>query len=49
MTPRRCQLAQPLVKRICEKHNIPYVQQSVYIRLYKLLEVMASKKSMVKT
>lgn len=48
MTPRRYQIAQPLVKKMCEKHDIPYVQESVFIRFYKFLEIMSYKKSMIK-
>jgi hypothetical protein len=31
-----------------EKDDIPYVQESVFIRFYKFLEIMSYKKSMIK-
>ena len=44
----RYQRAQPKVKAICEKHGIPYCQESVFKRLWKTLDVMTGKKSMLK-
>ncbi|MEN9758015.1 MAG: hypothetical protein RL755_2202, partial [Pseudomonadota bacterium] len=40
MTASQYQKAQPLVKAICEKHNIPYIQESVFTRLRKTLDIM---------
>jgi len=34
------QKAQPEVKAICEKHGVPYVQESVWIRLKKTVDIM---------
>ncbi|NOT86015.1 MAG: fatty acid desaturase [Methylococcaceae bacterium] len=42
------QKVQPRVKAVCEKHNIPYLQESVFIRLWKTLNVMVGKSSMIK-
>ncbi|MEQ1635768.1 MAG: fatty acid desaturase [Methylococcales bacterium] len=42
------QKVQPRVKAVCEKHNIPYLQESVFIRLWKTLNVMVGKTSMIK-
>jgi len=38
--------AQPLVKKVCEKHGIPYNQQSVWRRLKKTVDVMVGVTSM---
>jgi fatty acid desaturase len=40
------QQAQPLVKAICLKHNVPYVQMSVWTRLAMTLDIMVGKASM---
>jgi fatty acid desaturase len=48
MTASQYQKVQPKVKAVCEKHNIPYIQQSVFKRLWKTLEVMVGKTSMLK-
>ncbi len=42
------QKAQPRVKEICEKHGVPYVQESALIRFKKLVDVMVGKTSMKK-
>lgn len=42
----RYQELQPKVKAVCEKHGVPYVQQSVFSRLRKLVDVMVGKTSM---
>ena len=42
------QKLQPKVKALCEKHNIPYCQQSVFKRLLKAVDVMVGKTSMLK-
>lgn len=38
--------AMPLVKSICKKHKIPYIQENVFIRLMKLIKIMTGEKSM---
>ncbi len=38
---------QPEVKAICEKHGVPYVQESVWTRLRKTLEIIVGDTSMV--
>merc|ERR1711988_59993 len=40
------QKAQPEVKAICEKHGVPYVQESVWIRLKKTVDIMVGDSSM---
>ena len=42
------QRAAPLVKAICKKHNVPYIQESVWIRLKKTVDIMVGKTSMRK-
>lgn len=42
------QKAQPLVKQICEKHHIPYVQHNVFYRLKKLIDIMVGDTTMRK-
>jgi fatty acid desaturase len=48
MTASEYQKAQPLVKAVCEKHNIPYIQESVFKRLWKTLDIMVGKTSMLR-
>ncbi len=38
--------AQPRVQEICEKHGVPYVQESVWTRLRKLTRVLVGKDTM---
>ncbi len=38
---------QPRVKQLCEKYEVPYVQQNVFVRMKKLTEIMVGKKSML--
>jgi len=40
------QRAMPLVKELCDFHNIPYIQESVFIRLKKTVDIMIGKTSM---
>lgn len=40
------QILQPQVKALCEKYGIPYVQESVWTRVKKTVEVMVGKSSM---
>lgn len=44
----RYHLAQPKVKALCEKYNIPYRQESVFTRLVKTLDVMTGKTTMMR-
>ncbi len=37
---------QPQVKALCEKYGIPYVQESVFARLRKMLDVAVGRTSM---
>jgi fatty acid desaturase len=38
--------AQPLVKEICAKHGIPYVQENVFLRTKKTIDIMLGNASM---
>ncbi len=40
------QKAQPAVKAICDKYGVPYVPESVWIRLRKTVDIMVGKASM---
>jgi len=40
------QKSQPLVKAICKRHNVPYVQESVFKRLVKTLDISVGNTSM---
>ena len=42
------QKAAPLLRAICEKHGVPYVQQSVFKRLTKTVDIMVGHTSMRK-
>ena len=41
------QVAQPKVKELCEKYGIPYTQESVFRRLWKAVDVMVGRTSML--
>jgi len=40
------QNAMPLVKEICKHHHIPYIQESVFTRLVKTVDIMVGKTEM---
>lgn len=40
------QRVQPKVLALCQKYGIPYVQESVWTRLRKMVDVAVGKKSM---
>ena len=40
------QKAAPQLRAICEKHGVPYVQQSVFRRLKKTADIMVGATSM---
>ena len=44
---KQYQLAQPKIKAICEKHGVPYVQESVWKRVVQLADVMVGKRDML--
>ncbi len=46
--PSRYAAIQPRVRALCEKYGVPYVQQSVWRRAKKLIDVMVGKTSMVR-
>eukprot|EP00958_Prasinococcus_capsulatus_P028247 scaffold6466_cov390-Prasinococcus_capsulatus_cf.AAC.3 len=41
------QKAAPRVREICERHGVPYVQENVFERVRKTLDVMVGKKTML--
>lgn len=46
---RQYQKIQPAVKAVCEKHQIPYCQQSVFKRILNAADIMVGKTSMQNT
>lgn len=42
------QKMQPLVKEVCKKHGLEYRQESVFIRLYKTVELMVGKTKLLR-
>jgi fatty acid desaturase len=38
--------SQPLVKSLCAKHGVPYVQENVFLRLKKTVDIMTGSSSM---
>lgn len=44
----RYHIAQPKVKALCEEYGIPYTQESVFKRLWKTLDVMSGKTTMMR-
>jgi fatty acid desaturase len=46
LSMRAYQEAQPEVQRLCEEHGIPYVQQSVFERAWKTVQVMVGQETM---
>ncbi|MDD9951845.1 MAG: fatty acid desaturase [Zetaproteobacteria bacterium] len=49
MTPLQYQKIQPAVKALCQKYQIPYAQESVWMRVYRLVQLICGKSSMHKT
>ena len=48
MSMRQYQIAQPKLRALCAKYDIPYVQESVWNRFSKLLPIIAGEESMIK-
>jgi fatty acid desaturase len=46
LTMRSYQKAHPLLKEICRKHKVPWVQENAFIRTKKLLDIMTGRDSM---
>lgn len=46
LSMRQYQLAQPRVKAVCEKHGVPYVQESVFKRFVRLWRILLGVDSM---
>ncbi len=47
LTPRQYTAAAPKLRAICAKHGLPYVQQSVWQRLLKMLRIMTGQATML--
>jgi fatty acid desaturase len=47
MPLRQYQKVQPKVKELCEQKGIPYIQESVFKRLEKAVDIMVGKTSML--
>ena len=48
MTPRQYTAAAPRVREICAKHGIPYVQESLWRRVAKMLRIMTGRATMLR-
>jgi len=46
LSMRSYQKAAPLVRDICKKHGVPYVQENVFLRLWKTTKIMVGTASM---
>jgi hypothetical protein len=46
LAPRIYQAAAPEVRRLCQVYGVPYVQQSVFARVLKVLDIMTGRGSM---
>lgn len=46
MAPLLYQQAAPEVRAICARHGVPYVQESVFTRLWKMIAIMTGEASM---
>lgn len=49
LPPAAYERAAPKVKAICEKHGVPYLQESVWTRLRKTIDIMVGETSMQRT
>ena len=49
LPPSAYQRAAPRVREICEKHGVPYLQESVWTRARKTIDVMVGKASMLRS
>jgi fatty acid desaturase len=49
LPPAAYQRAAPEVKAICERHGVPYVQESVFRRVKKTIDIMVGKTSMLRS
>jgi fatty acid desaturase len=45
---RRYEMIQPEVKRICEKYGVPYLQESVFVRFWKMIDMCVGNTSMIR-
>ncbi len=47
LPPLAYQMAAPRVREICARHGAPYVQESVFVRFWKLIDIMVGSTSMI--
>ena len=47
MSPRGLQVAAPRVRTLCARHGVPYIQESVFRRVGKLVDIMTGRTSMI--
>jgi fatty acid desaturase len=47
LSPLEYRLIAPLVKSICQKYNMPYIQENVFIRLFKLFRFVILDQEMI--
>jgi len=47
LPPRAYQKLQPKVKSICQKHGIPYIQEPLWKRCHKLIDIIVGKSRMI--
>jgi len=40
------QKSAPMVRKICEKHGVPYIKENVFLRLKKTIDIMVGTTSM---
>jgi len=46
LSPLHYQRLHPHFKRVCAKHGVPYVQENVFMRVYKTVEIVVGTKKM---
>lgn len=46
LSMRSYQKAAPLVRDICKRHNVPYIQENVFLRVWKTVQIMVGTTSM---
>ena len=47
LSPLAYQMAAPKVREVCARHGVPYVQQGVFTRVGKLIDIMTGRASML--
>jgi fatty acid desaturase len=44
LSPLEYRILAPEIKKICKKHNVQYIQQNIFIRFYKLIQIILGDK-----